>query len=77
MQFLVANLIDLPDLAETCTLAAEGLLPQPSGARARKAEFLKRFQAALGKKNPLAELDVKLLPREDQRAIALALEPSK
>ena len=81
MQFLVAKLNKLPDLAETCTLAAElareGLLQQPSGARARKAEFLKRCQAALKVKNPLAELDVKKLPGEDQRAIALVLEPGK
>ena len=81
VQFLVAKLGDLPDLAETCTLAAElareGLLPLPSGPRARKAEFLKRCQAALEKKNPLAQLDVKRLPSEDQRAIALALEPQK
>ena len=81
MQFLVAKLGDLPDLAETCALAAElareGLLPSPSGHRARKAEFLKRCQAALEKKNPLAQLDVKRLPPEDQRAIALALEPEK
>jgi hypothetical protein len=81
VQFLVAKLGDLPDLAETCALAAElareGLLPSPSGHRARKAEFLKRCQAALEKKNPLAQLDVKRLPPEDQRAIALALEPEK
>ena len=81
VQFLVAKLKQLPDLAETCTLAAElaqeGLLPQPSGSRVRKAEFLKRCQAALKVKNPLAELDVKKLPSEDQRAIALALEPGK
>ena len=79
VQFLVAKLKQLPDLAETCTLAAElareCMLPQPSGARARKAEFLKRCQAALKVKNPLAECDVKKLPGEDQRAIALALEP--
>mgnify|MGYP006936380792 CR=1 FL=1 len=81
VQFLVAKLKQLPDLAETCTLAAElaqeSLLPQPSGSRVRKAEFLKRCQAALKVKNPLAELDVKKLPGEDQRAIALALEPGK
>jgi len=81
VQFLVAKLGDLPDLAETCALAAElareGLLPSPSGPRARKAEFLKRCQAALQKKNPLAQLDVKRLPSEDQRAIALALESEK
>jgi hypothetical protein len=81
VQFLVAKLKQLPDLAETCTLAAElaqeSLLPQPSGSRVRKAEFLKRCQAALAIKNPLAELDVKKLPGEDQRAIALALEPCK
>ena len=79
MQFLVAKLHDLPDLAETCVLAAElareGLLPSPSGPRARKGEFLKRCQAALEKKNPLAQLDVKQVPPEDQRAIALALQP--
>ena len=81
VQFIVAKLKQLPDLAETCTLAAEltreGLLPQLSGARARKAEFLKRCQAALAIKNPLAELDVKKLPRQDQRTVALALEPDK
>ena len=81
VQFLVAKLKQLPDLAETCTLAAElaqeGLLPQPSGSRVRKAEFLKRCQAALKVKNPLAELDVKKPSSEDQRAIALALEPGK
>jgi len=81
VQFLVAKLPGLPDLAETCTLAAklarEGLLPQPSTVRARKAEFLKRCQAALVIKNPLAELDVKKLPRQDQRMVALALEPDK
>ena len=81
VQFLVAKLHDLPDLAETCVLAAElareGLLPSPSGSRARKGEFLKRCQAALGKKNPLAELDVKQVPAEDQRAIALALQPDQ
>ena len=81
VQFIVAMLKQLPDLAETCTLAAklarEGLLPQPSTVRARKAEFLKRCQAALVIKNPLAELDVKKLPRQDQRMVALALEPNK
>ena len=81
MQLLVAMLKTQPDLAETCTLAAElareGLLPQPSGARARRAEFLKRCQVALEIKNPLAELDVSKLPREDQRTVALALDPGK
>ena len=79
MQVLVAMLKTQPDLAETCTLAAElareGLLPQPSGARARRAEFLKRCQAALKIKNPLAQLDVSKLPRGDQRTVALALDP--
>ena len=79
VQFLVAMLKTQPDLAETCTLAAElareSLLPQPCGARARKAEFLKRCQAALKMKNPLAELGVSKLPCEDQRTIALALDP--
>jgi hypothetical protein len=77
VQFLVAKLRDLPDLAETCALAAElareFLLPPPSGSRARKAEFLKRCQAALAKKNPRAECDVKKVPAQDQRKIALAL----
>ena len=81
VQFIVAMLKQLPDLAETCTLVAklaqEGLLPQSSTVRARKAEFLKRCQAALAIKNPLAELDVKKLPRQDQRTVALALEPGK
>ena len=81
VQLLVAVLKTQPDLAETCTLAAElarqGLLPRPCGARARRAEFLKRCQAALKIKNPLAELDVSKLPREDQRAVALALDPGK
>ena len=81
VQFIVAKLKQLPDLAETCTLVAklaqEGLLPQSSTVRARKAEFLKRCQAALAIKNPLAELDVKKLPRQDQRTVALALEPDK
>jgi hypothetical protein len=48
-------------------------LPASSGPRARKAEFLKRCEAALKKKNPRAERDVKKVPAEDQRKIALAL----
>ena len=81
VQFLVARLHDLPDLAETVALAVqlaqEGLLPVPTGARARKKEFLERCQAALKQKNPLAELDVQRLPAQDQRLIALALQPGK
>jgi hypothetical protein len=60
---LCARLPPLPDLAETVVMAAqmaqEGSLPPPTGPRARKAEFLKRCEAALAKKNPLAERDVK------------------
>ena len=54
-------------------MAQEGSLPSSSGPRARRAEFLKRCEAALTKKNPLAERDVKKVPAEDQRKIALAL----
>ena len=49
----------------------------PTGARAHKKEFLERCQAALKQKNPLAQLDVQRLPAQDQRSIALALEPGK
>ena len=74
---LCAMLPALPDLCETVAIAAqmaqEGSLPSSSGPRARKAEFLKRCEAALKAKNPRAERDVKKVPREDQQKIALAL----
>ena len=70
----------MPDLGECVVIAAqmaqEGSLPAPSGPRARKAEFLKRCEAALKDKNPRAERDVKRVPAEDQRKIALALAGS-
>ena len=74
---LCSRLPALPDLCETVAIAAqmaqEGSLPAPTGPRARKAEFLRRCEAALTKKNPLAERDVKKVPAQDQRKIALAL----
>ena len=81
MALLVSHLASLPDLAETVVIAAQlasdGSLPGPAGPRARKAEFVKRCQAALVKKNPLAELDTQKLPREDQRKVAMALDATK
>ena len=77
MALLCSRLPALPDLAKTVAIAAqmaqEGSLPSSSGPRARKAEFLKRCTLALIKENPRAERDVKKLPAEDQRKIALAL----
>ena len=74
---LCSRLPAVPDLGETVAIAAqmaqEGSLPSSSGPRARKAEFLKRCEAALKAKNPRAERDVKKVPPEDQRKIALAL----
>ena len=48
-------------------------LPGPGRARPSSSSGA----VALENKNPLAQLDVKRLPPEDQRAIALALEPDK
>jgi hypothetical protein len=78
---LVSRLGSLPDLAETVAIAAgmakDGALPPPSGPRARKTEFLKRCQAALVIRNPKAETEVKLVPKDDQRKIAVALSPAQ
>ena len=78
---LVSRLVELPDLVDTVTIAMqmarEGSLPSPMGPRARKSEFMKRCDAALLRRNPLAQRDVRNLSLDDQRKIALALDCSK
>ena len=70
-----------PDLVETVTVAAQlarnGSLPLSTGPRARKTEFIKRCQAALVRRVPLAELDIKKLNANDQHKIEQALDLSK
>ena len=77
VELLITRLPVLPDMIECVTIAAilamEGALPSPLGPRARKAEFLARCETALKRKNPLAQYDLKQLPAQDQRMIAVAL----
>ena len=77
VELLCTRLPKLPDMAECVSIAAqmaqEGSLPSPDGPRARKAEFLARCETALKRTNPLAQCDLKQLPAEDQRKIAMAL----
>ena len=77
VELLITRLPVLPDMTECVTIAAilamEGALLSPLGPRARKAEFLARCETALKRKNPLAQCDLKQLPAQDQRKIAVAL----
>ena len=77
VELLSKRLPVLSDMSECVQIAAilamEGALPSPLGPRARKAEFLARCENALKRKHPLAQCDLKQLPAEDQRKIAVAL----
>ena len=77
VELLITRLPVLSDMSECVSIAAilamEGALPSPLGPRARKAEFLARCETALKRKNPLAQCDLKQLPTQDQRKIAVAL----
>ena len=68
------RLCDMVDAVKTAhALAQQGSLPNCSGPRARKSEFLRRVSEALATVNPLAERDLSKLPREDQNMIRCIL----